>query len=380
MPVFAQEENEIQNPDSEIQVPEASYQLGPGDVLDVAVPTHEGLNAALTVQPDGRIYYPFVGEIVVTGLTVPELTRRIREGLEKELKGPQVNVSVRQVRPGASRITITGAVRTQSGVDLRPNWRVSDAILAAGGPTDRADLTRVTWWHEGKPERLDLSPLKVDGRLERNPLMSVGDVLVVPERERLTVSVTGEGVRNQGSFELDDPEPTVLKALQKAGGQLDRADLKRALLIRAGQPPQPLDLEALLVKGDTTLNLPLENGDTIHVPALEDKAYVFGEVLKPDAVSLKPGMRILDALSAAAPTRDANLDRAVLVRKDPGGEPKATELKLSRLQKGDLTVNLPLQNGDVLLVPRKGKKVTVQDMLQYLYPIDILRRMFQLGF
>jgi polysaccharide export outer membrane protein len=237
-PASPQAQDENQNPQSAA----ANYELGPGDVLDVLVPTHEGFNSALTVQPDGRIYYPFVGEIVVTGLTVPDLTRRIREGLEKELKHPQVNVSVRQVRPGASRITITGAVRTQSGVELRPNWRVSDAILAAGGPTDRADLTRVTWWHEGKPETLDLSPLKIDGRLDRNPLLSVGDVLIVPERERLTVSVTGEGVRNQGSFELDDPEPTVLKAVQKAGGQLDRADLKRALIIRAGQSPQPLDL------------------------------------------------------------------------------------------------------------------------------------------
>src|SRR3954468_24558411 len=63
-----------------------TYRLGPGDVLDVAVPTHEGFNANLTVQPDGRIYYPFVGEIMVTGMTIPELTQRIQTSLEKELR------------------------------------------------------------------------------------------------------------------------------------------------------------------------------------------------------------------------------------------------------------------------------------------------------
>src|SRR5690348_2079721 len=37
-----------------------NYRLGPGDVLDIAVPTHEGMNASLAVQPDGRIYYPYL--------------------------------------------------------------------------------------------------------------------------------------------------------------------------------------------------------------------------------------------------------------------------------------------------------------------------------
>jgi protein involved in polysaccharide export with SLBB domain len=182
-------------------------------------------------------------------------------------------------------------------------------------------------------------------------------------------------VRTQGSFELDDPEPTVLKALQKAGGQAERADLKQAQLMRAGRPPELLDLDALLLHGNMALNLPVRNGDAILVPALDQKVFVFGEVMRPDAVPLKPGARVLDALSAASPTKDANLDRAVLVRKEANGQPKARQLKLGRLQKGDLTVNLPLQGGDVILIPAKGKKLGIQDMLQILYPIDLLRRM-----
>jgi polysaccharide biosynthesis/export protein len=358
----------------------ASYRLGPGDSIDISVPTHEGMNALLTIQPDGRIYYSFVGELMVTGMTVPELTQQIQKGLEKELRSPKVIVSVREVRPGTQRVSVTGAVRSPNSLDLRENWRLSDALAGVGGPADKADLKRVTYWHEGKAETLDLSPLLVDGRLERNPILSSGDVIIVPERARVTVSVTGEGVKNQSSFEIDDPEPTVLKALQRAGGQTERADLKNARLLRAGRTPEPLDLEALLLKGDMKLNHALGNGDTIHVPALDTKVFVFGEVLKPDAVPLKGDTKVLDAVSAAAPTREANLDRAVLVRKQENGQPKATQLKLGRLQKGDLSVNLPLQDGDVILIPAKGKKFTVQDMLQFLYPIDILRRMLRQGY
>ena len=53
---------------------------------------------------------------------------RVRQGLEKELKSPQVTISMREVRPGANRITVTGAVRAQNAVDLRDNWHVSDAV------------------------------------------------------------------------------------------------------------------------------------------------------------------------------------------------------------------------------------------------------------
>jgi polysaccharide export outer membrane protein len=358
-----------------------TYRLGPGDVLDVTVPTHDGFNSSMTVQPDGRVYYSFVGEIMVTGLTVPELTERIQQGLEKELRAPKVSVSVRQVRPGlTSRVTVTGAVRAPNAVDLREQWRVSDAIAAVGGPVDKADLKKVTYWHDGKAETLDLSPILVDGKLESNPVLAPGDILVVPERARVTVSVTGEGVKNQASFEMEDLEPTVLKALQRAGGQTDKADLKHAWLMRAGSSPEPLDLDALLIKGDMSVNHRLGNGDTVHVPAIEDKVFVFGEVLRPDAVPLKPDSKVLDVISVAAPTREANLNGAVLVRKEADGQPKATKLNLGRLQKGDLSVNLPVQNGDVILIPTRGKKFSVQDMLQYLYPIDILRRMLQTGF
>src|SRR5262245_47248810 len=78
------------NPVSAPSVP--NYRLRPGDVLELAVPTHDGFNASLAVQPDGRIYYPFLGEIMVSGLTIPELTERIRRGLEKELRAPQVTI------------------------------------------------------------------------------------------------------------------------------------------------------------------------------------------------------------------------------------------------------------------------------------------------
>src|SRR5262249_16578780 len=58
----------------------ASYVFVPGDVIDITVPTHMGYDRTLTIQPDGRIEFPSVGEIVAAGLTSAQLAPRIQEG------------------------------------------------------------------------------------------------------------------------------------------------------------------------------------------------------------------------------------------------------------------------------------------------------------
>src|SRR5260370_19606639 len=73
--------------------PPAAYQLVPGDMIDITVPSHMGYDRTLTIQPDGRIQYPSLGEFVAAGLTPAQLAARIQQGLNAELVDPQVTVS-----------------------------------------------------------------------------------------------------------------------------------------------------------------------------------------------------------------------------------------------------------------------------------------------
>jgi hypothetical protein len=45
-----------------------------------------------------------------------------------------------------------------------------------------------------------------------------------------------------------------------------------------------------LVRGDTTLAVPLEPGDVINIPRLEDLVYVSGEVMRPGEVDFQRGL------------------------------------------------------------------------------------------
>jgi polysaccharide biosynthesis/export protein len=79
---------------------------------------------------------------------------------------------------------------------------------------------------------------------------------------------------------------------------------------------------------------------------------VIGQVVKPQALAYREGMTVLDAVlqvGGLAPYAAGN--RAKIVRTE-GGKQHEIKLKLDGLvNRGDMKQNLPLQPGDVLVVP-----------------------------
>lgn len=80
---------------------------------------------------------------------------------------------------------------------------------------------------------------------------------------------------------------------------------------------------------------------------------VIGEAAKPQAIPYRRGMTALDAMIAVGGlTQFADGDRATLVRK-VGGKEKSYRLHLGELLKdGDMSDNVPLKPGDVIIIPQ----------------------------
>src|SRR5262249_8365051 len=94
--------------------PAQPYRVRPGDRLHIDVIPQTQYTRDVVVLPDGRIYFPIVGEVTAAGKTVPELTDIIQRGLAKELRNHTVTIGVepREVAPGAQpRVTLMGEVR-----------------------------------------------------------------------------------------------------------------------------------------------------------------------------------------------------------------------------------------------------------------------------
>ena len=80
--------------------------------------------------------------------------------------------------------------------------------------------------------------------------------------------------------------------------------------------------------------------------------YVIGQVLKPGQIIMNPTINVLQALSMAGGANPyAKLDGIIVIRSTPGGQ-RVLPFKYGQVSAGkDLTQNVDLESGDVVVVP-----------------------------
>lgn len=160
-------------------------------------------------------------------------------------------------------------------------------------------------------------------------------------------------VENPGTVRFDTM-PTLLEALARGGALpvLDKkATLTRSAIFRGRNMVIWVDLRKLLNGGDSTYNLRLQSNDVIYIPDSDDTlVYVMGDVNKPGSYRLTPDMSLLDALAqAGGPTENAAPEEIAIYRPSKKGVIRAP---LKSLLTGDRNVNMRLEEGDIVFVPR----------------------------
>lgn len=208
-------------PPSAAPTPAPQYRVGAGDVLEVTVFGNEDLSRTSTVQPDGTIHLPLLGEVQVAGLTVAEVQQKLTSLLARDyLVNPQIDVKVREYQ--SQVVFLVGEVNSPGRKSLRGTTRLIDALVEAGGFTTRASgeiaITRVDGTFDGgaKTLRMRLGSAALTPQDQVNlavPLRS-GDIVTASPKNYVTVE--GE-VNHPGRYVLDG-ELTVTGAVSLAGG------------------------------------------------------------------------------------------------------------------------------------------------------------------
>jgi polysaccharide export outer membrane protein len=197
------------------------YHVGPGDVLEVVVFGNEDLSRSPTVQTDGTISLPLLGEVPVAGLTTGEVQRKLTTLLARDfLVNPQVEVKVKEYQ--SQFVTVLGEVNSPGRKPLRGRTRLVDALVEAGGLTPRASgevvVTRAEGGFDGGADTLRLmlqrsAPTPQD-RINLEVLLRHGDVVTASPKYYVTVE--GEVMR-PGRYALEN-DLTVSGAISTAGG------------------------------------------------------------------------------------------------------------------------------------------------------------------
>jgi protein involved in polysaccharide export with SLBB domain len=102
------------------------------------------------------------------------------------------------------------------------------------------------------------------------------------------------------------------------------------------------------------------------------RVYVEGEVTKPGAIMLQPGMTTLQAIAEAGGLTDsAGADQAILIRRDACGSAEGSKIDLGRaVNKPDHGDDLALLPADILVIPRS--KIADVDLFVKQYIRDVL--------
>ncbi len=150
---------------------------------------------------------------------------------------------------------------------------------------------------------------------------------------------------------------SLLEMINIAGGPTNDANLNRVRVRREDGRAVIVDLFKVIVQGDTSQDIILDDGDLVIVPSVttaENRVYIYGEITKPGLYSFTGSeIRMLDLISRAGDvTIFAKRSQTRVVRGDPA-RPQVLSVDLKALlEQGDQAQNMALLNGDFVYVPR----------------------------
>ena len=168
----------------------SEFTLGPGDTIDISVWRHEDLDKKIQVDPFGKIHYPFIGEITVSGMSVYKLREVLEQGLSEYYVNPVVNVNVTAIQ--SQKIYVLGEVTKPGIFSMDQPIHVLEAVAKTEGFTNDAKKQNVLVIRGDKtsPEliKLDLDAALKKGDLHQNIVLQNGDIVYVPATTIANVS------------------------------------------------------------------------------------------------------------------------------------------------------------------------------------------------
>jgi protein involved in polysaccharide export with SLBB domain len=307
-------------PVSDIQVP-VDYIVGPGDTLDIQLYGNEPQSYELTVGRDGRINFPKLGPIMVSGMSFDATRAAIEQRVAQQLIGSRVSVTMGDLR--SIRVFVLGEADKPGSYTVSGLSTMTNALFVSGGVKKIGSLRNIELMRNGKlVSVLDLYSLLLHGDTSADQQLLPGDVIFIPPIGS-TVAVYG-AVRRPAIYELKN-EKTVEQVIDVAGGLVADADGKLVQLERI----QPSHLRRM-IDIDLTTNLGrsalLANGDKVRVPAirptLENSVELTGYVFRPGKFEYHAGLRLSDIIQSFDELRPEADRHYVMIRREVPPEEK----------------------------------------------------------
>jgi polysaccharide biosynthesis/export protein len=223
------------------------YELGPGDIVSVAVGGQSTLTGDFALDADGMLSLPILGRVKASEMTAAELERKLATLLaDGYLKNPQVSVVVKVAQ--GIRVFVTGLVAKPGAYPLTGDRTLLSLLNSLGGVIGEG--------HE--------------------------IIVIRPPAPEPAAPVPAEGAEPAPSPSPESPTDPAVLALPNF--------VPRAEVIRVNR--------AELLSGNPEKNIRLQSGDTVYVPPASN-VYVTGHAGRPGPYRYEPGMTVYQLLLKA---------------------------------------------------------------------------------
>lgn len=360
----------------------SDYLIGPGDELMIRGWGQVDFDLSVTVDRNGAIYLPKVGNVNVSGIRFQSLQGYLKNAIGRVYRNFDLNVSLGKLR--SIQVFVVGQARRPGAYTVSSLSTLVNTLFASGGPSFRGSLRHIQVKRNGSvASELDMYDFLLKGDKTKDIPLLPGDVIYIPPVGQLA-AISGS-INNPAIYELKKDTATLAELIELAGGLTTTAGGDKVRVERIdGRKMRKVEEFPLNKSGLQRL---LKDGDVVQVQSISgqfDNAVTLrGNVANPGRYPWRTGMRVKDLIPSMdaliVPEYWAMQNRSF--RADITSEKRLrTEIKrneneinwdyalVERLNKDELTTallpfslrkalsgndaknNLPLQPGDVITI------------------------------
>jgi len=348
---FSEHEERSLMPQKDVPV-SSDYVVGPGDEVRIMLWGRVNAQYDLVVDRDGNITIPQIGPLQVSGMHFDELKGLLARQAE-QIVGADINVTMGSLK--SIQVFVLGEVRKPGSYVLDAFSSITNALLAAGGPTEIGSLRNIRLKRNNKTAaEMDFYDFLLKGDKSQDSVLQSGDVVFISTAGPL-VGIAGN-VRRPAIYELKE-DKDLLSLFNMSGGLIPSAYTQQIQVERIQKNDRQividLDDKNLMKSGE----FKLQDGDLVKVFPIVDKdvnaVYLAGNVKRPGKYEYKPGMTVKDLISDTSDLlKDTYFDYALIKRINPPGlETQLVPFDLGTLLlRDDSSNNITLQPQDSIHV------------------------------
>lgn len=333
----------------------ANYKLGPGDEVAIDIWGASQSNIQETISPDGNIYVEGIGPVHLSGLTVTQANKFLKEQfgqIYSSISGddPDSNIRLSLAQNRTIQVHVMGEVENPGTYTMSSFATIFNALYQAGGVSEYGTLREVKVYRDDKlVSTYDVYDFILNGNSNTGIRLEDNDVVTVDAYKNL-VSVTGN-VKRPMYYEMLGTE-TVAQLLKYAGGFTGNAYKEDVRLVRNGKREREIytldaaEQEAfMLIDGDSL------SVDSI-MPTFANMVEVKGAVYRPGQFQMDGRVNTVKQLieCAGGLKDDAFMNRAILNRRNANNTMENLAINLEQLMRGEVD-DVTLRKNDVLLIP-----------------------------